>query len=114
MNAFLSSESRVGRGIRGLLGAFAGLTVGWIASALLVPGDFFDPFEPGPIICLGVAGLFGICAGLRVRRRWPQRLLAIWVGLSVAFWALAPDGWWAKRMGGGCGHGATLIKALTP
>jgi hypothetical protein len=101
MTAFLSSESRVGRWLRVLPAAFTGLTVGWIVSALLVPGDYFNPFEPRPIICVGVAGLLGACAGFRVRRRWPHVLLAIGVGLSVAFWALAPDGWWAKRMGRG-------------
>ena len=98
MTAFLSSESRVGRWLRVLLSAFAGLTVGWITAALLVPGDYFNPLEPRSIVCVGVAGLLGTYAGFRVQRRGPHVLLAIGVGLSVAFWALAPDGWWAARL----------------
>jgi len=90
-------ERRAGRWLRAALGAFSGLTSGWIVSVLLVPGDFFQ-FDPRTIICLVGAVLLGTYAGFRARVRWKQVLIAIWFGLSIVYWLLAPDGWWVHSL----------------
>ena len=88
---------RTGRVLAALLAAFAGLTAGSIVSALLVPGDFFDLFQPGVIVCVGVGSLLGAYAGFHVRARWQEVLIAVMVGLSILYWVAAPNGWWATR-----------------
>src|SRR6188768_829678 len=91
-----ANERRRGPLLRALLGVFAGVTIGWVVSALFIPGDYLNLAEPRPIVCIGLGALLGAYAGARVRARWQHVLMLVLVALCAAFWVLAPSGWWAS------------------
>lgn len=80
-----------------LLGAFVGGTTTWIFWGLLTPGDFFANGSSFVFPSLGVGSLLGAFSGWTAH---PRRRIAFGVAtlLCVAFWTLAPDGWWAKPL----------------
>lgn len=78
------------------LGAFVGGTGTWIFWGLLTPGDFFANGSSFVFPSIGVGSLLGAFSGWTAH---PRRRIAFAIAglLCVAFWTLAPDGWWAKR-----------------
>ncbi len=81
---------------RGLAGAFAGATVGWITCGLLTSGDLFASGKGALALFVVVAALVG-GAYLGVKARSKRRQLALFVTAAVClvFWVAAPNGWWA-------------------
>lgn len=85
------------RGVRGALGAFALATPTWIAWGIFTPGDFFANGSPLVTVTLLAAGMGGTLLGWTAVSRWSRGALLVLAALSLAFWALAPNGWWARR-----------------
>jgi hypothetical protein len=77
------------------LGAFVGGTSTWIFWGLRTPGDFFANGSSFVFPSLGVGSLLGAFSGWTAH---PRRRIAFAIAalLCVAFWTLAPNGWWAK------------------
>ncbi len=78
-----------------VLGAFVGGTTTWIFWGMTTPGDFFANGSSFVFPSLGVGSLLGAFSGWTAH---PRRRIAFGIAtlLCVAFWTLAPDGWWAK------------------
>lgn len=87
---------RLRRSLLASAGAFAGFTIAWIAVCLGNTGDAF-PQGPAqgmlPLLLVG-PGL-GALAGSRASSRLAVATLLALMALSLSFWALVPDGWWA-------------------
>lgn len=78
-----------------VLGAFVGGTTTWIFWGMTTPGDFFANGSSFVFPSLGVGSLLGAFSGWTAH---PRRRIGFGIAtlLCVAFWTLAPDGWWAK------------------
>jgi hypothetical protein len=79
-----------------LLGAYSGLTIGWIGLGVLTSGDFFASGSPLAFLVPGAAGVLAGIAGWRSRSRRLQFVLVLAALGATLFWAAVPDGWWAS------------------
>jgi hypothetical protein len=79
-----------------LLGAFVGITLGWVAWALAAPGDFLDMTEPVHAVTTLAAGALGGFGGYRARSRAWRVALVVVAALGGLYWIAAPRGWWAS------------------
>jgi hypothetical protein len=73
--------------------AFSLSTIAYVVWGCLTPGDFFGNGSVLVLPTIAVSFIFGAFAGCRASVRL-RRVLLILAVLSVAFWVLAPDGWW--------------------
>ena len=78
-----------------LLGIFSGVTLVWVCWAAATPGDFFGNGSRLLLPSLAAAAVTGGALGRTLASRFP-RLLLLAALVSVAYWAIVPDGWWAK------------------
>ena len=87
---------RLRRSLLASAGAFAGFTLAWISVCLGNTGDAF-PQGPArmmlPLLLVG-PGL-GALAGSRANSRLAVVTVLALTAVSLSFWALVPDGWWA-------------------
>ena len=79
--------------------AFAALTLAWIVVGIANTGDAF-PQGPAKILLPlpFAAPLLGAYFGWRRRSRWSLIAIGILAVLSLAFWTLVRDGWWASEL----------------
>jgi len=68
----------------------------WAFWGCMTPGDLFANGSPLVFPSLLVAVLIGLVAGYKLQAK--LFCAAVWFALllSLAFWLLVPDGWWAK------------------
>lgn len=85
----------IGRVARCGVGALLGFTLGWIAACLLGGGDAQSPLPA--LLAAAAGGLVLGFLGQRTRSRVGTLILAAGALAALAFWTLAPNGWWARR-----------------
>ncbi|MBK9516174.1 MAG: hypothetical protein IPO09_02250 [Anaeromyxobacter sp.] len=78
-----------------LLGMFSGVTLAWVSWAAATPGDFFGNGSRLLLPSLAAAAIIGGALGRTLAPRLP-RVLVLAAMVSIAYWAIVPDGWWAK------------------
>jgi hypothetical protein len=78
-----------------LLGMFSGVTLAWVCWSVATPGDFFGNGSWLLFPSLAAAGVIGGALGRTLAPRLPK-VLVIGALVSAAYWAIVPDGWWAR------------------
>ena len=79
--------------------AFVALTLAWIVVGVANTGDAFPQGPAKTLLPLPFAApLLGGYFGWRRRSRWALIAIGILAALSLAFWILVRDGWWASEL----------------
>jgi hypothetical protein len=83
------------RAVGVVLGMLSLVTLAWLTWAFATPGDSFGNGSSLLLPSLTTAGVIGGAFGSRLAPRLP-RVLLLSALVSLAYWALAPEGWWAR------------------
>jgi hypothetical protein len=83
------------RAIGLVLGTLSLVTLAWFVWAVATPGDSFGNGSSLLLPSLAAAGVVGAGLGSKLAPRLP-RILLLAALASLAYWAIAPAGWWAR------------------